>query len=78
MEQLVGEHVFAELALAALESFAGENAARLATMESARLNIDQKLEQLTSQEQLLRQDQINRRSRGRDLRRPGRRSQAVS
>lgn len=58
VERLVGEYVFAELALAGLESFAGENAARLATMESARLNIDQKLDELTSQERLLRQEQI--------------------
>jgi F-type H+-transporting ATPase subunit gamma len=58
VEQLVGEYVFAELALAALESFASENAARLATMESARLNIDQKLEELTGRERLLRQEQI--------------------
>jgi F-type H+-transporting ATPase subunit gamma len=58
VELLVGEHVFAELALAALESFASENAARLATMESARLNIDQKLEELRGQERLLRQEQI--------------------
>jgi F-type H+-transporting ATPase subunit gamma len=58
VEQLIGEYVFAELALAGLESFAGENAARLATMESARLNIDQKLDELTAQERLLRQEQI--------------------
>jgi len=58
VELLVGEYVFAELALAALESFASENAARLATMESARLNIDQKLEELGGQERLLRQEQI--------------------
>jgi F-type H+-transporting ATPase subunit gamma len=58
VELLVGEHVFAELALAALESFASENAARLDTMESARLNIDQKLEELGGRERLLRQEQI--------------------
>jgi F-type H+-transporting ATPase subunit gamma len=58
VEQLIGEYVFAELALAGLESFAGENAARLASMESARLNIDQKLDELTAQERLLRQEQI--------------------
>lgn len=58
VELLVGEHVFAELALAALESFASENAARLATMEAARINIDQKLEELRGQERLLRQEQI--------------------
>lgn len=58
VEQLVGEYVFAELALAALESFASENAARLTTMESARLNIEEKLDLLTGQERLLRQEQI--------------------
>ncbi|MBB3892970.1 F-type H+-transporting ATPase subunit gamma [Phenylobacterium haematophilum] len=58
IEQLVGEYMFAELALAALESFASENAARLATMESARLNIEDKLDELTRQERLLRQEQI--------------------
>jgi F-type H+-transporting ATPase subunit gamma len=58
VELLVGEYVFAELALATLESFASENAARLATMEAARLNIDQKLDELSGQERLLRQEQI--------------------
>jgi F-type H+-transporting ATPase subunit gamma len=58
IEQLVGEYVFAELALAALESFASENAARLATMESARINIDEKLEELSGLDRLLRQEQI--------------------
>jgi F-type H+-transporting ATPase subunit gamma len=58
VEQLIGEHVFAELALAALESFASENAARLSTMESARLNIEEKLDELTAQERLLRQEQV--------------------
>lgn len=58
VEQLVGEYVFAALALAALESFASENAARLETMQSARLNIDQKLDELAGLERLLRQEQI--------------------
>ena len=58
IEQLVGEYVFAELALATLESFASENTARLETMTSARLNIDQKLDELSGQERLLRQEQI--------------------
>ena len=58
VEQLVGEYVFAELALAALESFAAENTARLTTMESARLNIEQKLDELSVQERLQRQEQI--------------------
>jgi F-type H+-transporting ATPase subunit gamma len=58
IEQLVGEYVFAELALAVLESFASENAARLATMESARVNIDEKLDQLSGLDRLLRQEQI--------------------
>lgn len=58
VERLVGEYVFAELALAALESFASENAARLETMEAARLNIEEKLDQLGAEERLLRQEQI--------------------
>lgn len=58
VEQLVGEYVYAELALAALESFAAENTARLTTMESARLNIEQKLEELSVQERLQRQEEI--------------------
>jgi F-type H+-transporting ATPase subunit gamma len=58
IEQLIGEYVFAELALAALESFASENAARLTTMESARLNIEKKLDGLSGEETLLRQEQI--------------------
>ncbi|HXQ45319.1 MAG TPA: F0F1 ATP synthase subunit gamma [Caulobacteraceae bacterium] len=58
IEQLVGEYVFAELALAALESFASENAARLTAMESARLNIEEKLDELSSLERFLRQEQI--------------------
>lgn len=58
VERLVAEYVFAELALAALESFASENAARLQTMEAARLNIDQKLDELSGQERLLRQEEI--------------------
>jgi F-type H+-transporting ATPase subunit gamma len=58
LEGLVGEYVFAELALAALDSFASENAARLATMQSARFNIDRKLEALTGLERSLRQEEI--------------------
>lgn len=58
VEQLVGEYVFAELALAALESFASENAARLVTMELARINIDHKAEELSGLERLLRQEQV--------------------
>lgn len=58
VEQLMGEYLFAELALASLESFASENAVRLATMESARLNIGQTLDELSGQERLLRQEQI--------------------
>ncbi|HWA63218.1 MAG TPA: F0F1 ATP synthase subunit gamma [Caulobacteraceae bacterium] len=58
VERLIGEHVFAQLALAALESFASENAARLATMESARVNIDDKLDVLTTQESQQRQEEI--------------------
>lgn len=58
LQAVVAEHMFAALALAALESFASENAARLATMQSAKFNIDQKLEALTALERQLRQDVV--------------------
>jgi F-type H+-transporting ATPase subunit gamma len=58
VERLVGEYFFAQLARGAIESFASENAARLATMDGARRHIDDKLADLTRQERMARQDQI--------------------
>jgi F-type H+-transporting ATPase subunit gamma len=58
VERLVGEYFFAQLAHAAIESFASENAARLATMDGARRHIEEKLADLTRQERLARQEQI--------------------
>lgn len=58
VERLVGEYFFAEIARAAIESFASENAARLATMDGARRHIEEKLSDLTRQERLARQEQI--------------------
>jgi len=58
VERLVAEYVFAALAHTAMESFASENAARLETMEAARLNIEGKLAELGATERRLRQEQV--------------------
>lgn len=58
VEQMLEEYLFGELAHAAMESFASENAARLATMQSARRNIEDKLGDLRMSEHRLRQEQI--------------------
>jgi F-type H+-transporting ATPase subunit gamma len=55
---LMGEYVFAQLAHAAMESFASENSARLAAMQSAREKLDGRLMGLQSLERRLRQEQI--------------------
>jgi F-type H+-transporting ATPase subunit gamma len=55
---LIGEYVFAQLAHAAMESFASENRARLAAMQSARDKLDQRLSELRSDERCLRQEEI--------------------
>jgi F-type H+-transporting ATPase subunit gamma len=55
---LIGEYVFAQLAHAALESFASENGARLAAMQSAREKLDERLMELQGLERRLRQEQI--------------------
>jgi F-type H+-transporting ATPase subunit gamma len=55
---LIEEYLFAELAHAAMESFASENGARLATMQSARDKLDQRLLDLRALEGRLRQEQI--------------------
>jgi F-type H+-transporting ATPase subunit gamma len=58
VERLVAEYVFAALAHATMESFASENAARLETMESARVHIEGKLTELGATERRLRQEQV--------------------
>jgi F-type H+-transporting ATPase subunit gamma len=56
--RLIEEYVFAELAHAAMESFASENGARLAAMQSARDKLDERLAELQGLERRLRQEQI--------------------
>ena len=56
--RLVDEYMFALLAHAAMESFAAENAARLAVMMAARQNIADTLDELTGIVRRLRQEQI--------------------
>jgi F-type H+-transporting ATPase subunit gamma len=54
---LVEEYLFAEIAHAAMESFVSENTARLMAMETARHNIEDKLESLVTEERRLRQEE---------------------
>jgi F-type H+-transporting ATPase subunit gamma len=58
IEGLIEEYLFALLAHAAMESFASENGARLATMQSARDRLEQRLLHLRALEGRLRQEQI--------------------
>jgi F-type H+-transporting ATPase subunit gamma len=58
MDGLMAEYVFAQLAHSAMESFASENGARLAVMQSAREKLDERLTDLQSLERRLRQEQI--------------------
>lgn len=58
LARVVEERLLAELMLAATESLAAENAARLMAMTAAGDNIERKLEDLGSQERILRQEQI--------------------
>jgi F-type H+-transporting ATPase subunit gamma len=57
-ERMIEEYVFGELAKALAESFAAENAARLQTMQSARLAVDERLGELELRERRARQEQI--------------------
>jgi F-type H+-transporting ATPase subunit gamma len=58
LDGLIAELLFAQLAHAATESFASENTARLAAMESATDNVANKLDELGRIERELRQEEI--------------------
>jgi len=58
IDRLIGEYFFAQLARGATESFASENAARVALTQSARHAIEGRLEELASQQRQLRQQEI--------------------
>jgi F-type H+-transporting ATPase subunit gamma len=58
IEKLVEELIFAELMRAAFESFASEHAARLAAMESAHHSIEEKLQLLTRDAHIQRQEEV--------------------
>lgn len=58
VDGLVDEWLFARITRAATESFASENAARLATMEAASENIAKKLEELSRVEREARQEEV--------------------
>lgn len=56
--RLVEEYVFGEIARAALESYAGENGARMVAMQSASRNIEDKIAELEQSARRLRQEEI--------------------
>lgn len=58
VNRLIDEYVFARLAGAAMESFAAENAARLAVMLTVQSNIEATLEDLTGVTRRLRQEDV--------------------
>jgi F-type H+-transporting ATPase subunit gamma len=58
LARLAAEYVFATLCAAATESFAAENAARLAAMAAAKHNVEETLEQLAAEQRRLRQEEI--------------------
>jgi F-type H+-transporting ATPase subunit gamma len=58
LERLAGEYLFAQLNEAIVQTYAAENAARLQTMTAARDNIVRRVELLTREERLARQEEI--------------------
>lgn len=58
LRELGGEYLFAEITRAVMESLASENGARLALMERAGHNIDEKLDDLRRDQNRLRQEAI--------------------
>jgi F-type H+-transporting ATPase subunit gamma len=59
LEGLAAEYLYARLTEALVECLAGENAARFASMDSARQNVSRKLDTLRASAHQLRQDEIN-------------------
>jgi F-type H+-transporting ATPase subunit gamma len=55
---LVRQRLLSDLYFSALSSMAAENSARLAAMQRAERNIDEKLQEMTAEERRLRQDAI--------------------
>jgi F-type H+-transporting ATPase subunit gamma len=58
LQALIREYLFVSLFRAFAESLASENASRLASMQVAERNIDDRLRALTSESRQLRQDSI--------------------
>jgi F-type H+-transporting ATPase subunit gamma len=58
IEQLGEEYVFAQICEAAMEGFAAENEARMATMAAAKTSIDGKLMALQALERRIRQEEV--------------------
>ncbi len=58
IERLSEEYVFAHICEAAMEDFAAENEARMATMAAAKTSIDSKILALEAQERRIRQEEV--------------------
>jgi F-type H+-transporting ATPase subunit gamma len=58
LERLAEEYVYAQVCEAAMEAFAAENEARVASMSAAEANIKDMRAQLQAQERLVRQEEI--------------------
>jgi F-type H+-transporting ATPase subunit gamma len=58
LERLAEEYVYAQVCEAAMEAFAAENEARVASMSAAEANIEDMRAQLQAQERLVRQEEI--------------------
>jgi F-type H+-transporting ATPase subunit gamma len=58
IDRLIGEYFFAQLVRGATESFASENAARVALTQSARHSIERRVEELGGERRQLRQQEI--------------------
>ena len=58
LDQLAAEYLFAELSAAILDSYAAENSARMQAMAAARDNIVRRLDTLSLEQRLARQDEI--------------------
>ncbi len=58
IERITEEYIFATITLATMESLVSENGARLATMQHAHQSIGDKLEILSNEMRIRRQDEI--------------------
>ena len=58
LERLAEEYVYAQLCEAATEAFVAENEARVASMATAKTNVERMLQELQARERQVRQEEI--------------------